>query len=530
MSTPDAQLLRDGTRRTGLAGRLDQIGSRWSWTAMLWLWLIYAMNANMRSWIQVVQPAIVNEFGVSPTTIGWFSGGLTILLGVAALPISAWSDKGGHGWERKFRHLPIVAVYLAFSVLTGVHALTVGLLAVFLLQAVKNLASGGGEAIEVTAVAEWWPLERRGFAQGLHHTAFPWGTLIGGLGVAGVYSLFGAENWRVVWLTLPLLAVPIFALYWRFATAGQLRPVRRRHPRAGAHPAAGPPERRHVVAEPGAVGRALRNPNVMIPSLSAGLANVGYMGLSFWLPLYLAFVADYPLAKVAALSVVFTITGGMGQIVWGFVSDRFGRKYTLVFLFLWLAVSFSLFRFAGAGLAALIVIQLITGVAINGVYPVLYAITSDSSEPGSIAIGNGLNMAGMLVGGFGAIVMGQLIQLGGGYRAIRGFDLGLNFISGGQPADRPAAPALHPRDDRLDVLPRQGARLPGAVPARRAALSEVVRRAGQPAASMTCGCSAERCWKDRMRGFTMTPSRISMARRIVSSASHASGPADTIGR
>ncbi|SDV04776.1 Predicted arabinose efflux permease, MFS family [Microlunatus sagamiharensis] len=429
MTTPDAQLLRGRRRPGGLGGRFRRIGSRWSWTAMLWLWLLYGMNANMRSWIQTVQPAIVEEFGVGPTTIGWFSGGLTILLGVAALPISAWSDKGGHGWERKFRHLPVVAVYLAFSVLTGVHALTVGLLAVFLLQAVKNLASGGGEAIEVTAVAEWWPLERRGFAQGLHHTAFPWGTLIGGLGVAGVYSLFGSENWRVVWLTLPLLAIPIFALYWRFATQENYDRFVADTRARGLTPPLGQ-QSADVPAAPGAVGRALRNPNVVIPSLSAGLANVGYMGLSFWLPLYLAFVADYPLAQVAALSVVFTITGGVGQIVWGFVSDRFGRKYTLVFLFLWLAVSFSLFRFVGSGLAALIVIQLITGVAINGVYPVLYAITSDSSEPGSIAIGNGLNMAGMLVGGFGAIVMGQLIQLGGGYQEVRGFNLGLNFIAG----------------------------------------------------------------------------------------------------
>ena len=39
-------------------------------------------------------------------------------------------------------------------------------------------------------------------------------------------------------------------------------------------------------------------------------------------------------------------------------------------------------------------------------------------------------MAGMLVGGFGAIVMGQLIELGGGYQEVRGFNLGLNFIAG----------------------------------------------------------------------------------------------------
>ncbi|MBO0848727.1 MAG: hypothetical protein J2P20_04645, partial [Pseudonocardia sp.] len=34
-----------------------RIGGPQSWLAMLWLWLIYAMNANMRNWIQVVQPA-----------------------------------------------------------------------------------------------------------------------------------------------------------------------------------------------------------------------------------------------------------------------------------------------------------------------------------------------------------------------------------------------------------------------------------------------------------------------------------------
>jgi MFS family permease len=411
--------------------RLGTLGSRWSWQAMLWLWLVYAMNANMRSWIQTVQPAIVEEFNVSPTTIGWFSGGLTILLGVAALPISTWSDRGGHGWERKYRHLPVVAIYLVFSLLSGVNVLTVSLGAIFLIQAVKNLASGGGEAIEVTAVAEWWPLERRGFAQGLHHTAFPWGTLLGGLGVAGIYTVYGSQNWRYVFLILPLLVIPFFALYWRFATAkNYARFVDDTVSRGMTPPLGAESEAEQLKAEPGAVGRALRNPNVMICSLATGLANVGYMGISFWLPLYLAFVAKYPLAQVAAYSVLFTITGGLGQILWGFVSDRFGRKYTLVVLFSWLTAGFLLFQFVGTSFAVLFAVQLFTGLAINGVYPVLYAMTSDSSEPGAIAIGNGLNMSGMLVGGFGAIIMGALISLGGGYGSTSGFLYGLYFIAG----------------------------------------------------------------------------------------------------
>ena len=427
----DASTQAGTVRRRGLLGVLSGLGGPVSWQAMLWLWLVYAMNANMRAWIQTVQPAIVREFDVSPTTIGLFSGVLTILLGVAAIPVSLWSDKGGHGWERKHRHLPVVAVMLVFSVLTGVGALTTTFAAIFVFQAVKNLASGGAEAIAVTSVAEWWPLERRGFAQGLHHTAFPWGTLLGGVGASVVLSVFGPQGWRYVFLILPLLVIPFFALYWRFARHASYQrfvdDTARRSLTAPLGDAAGAEE---LAAAPGAVGRALRNPNVLLCGLSTGLANVGFMGLTFWLPLYLSFVADYPLAQVAVYSVLFAVTGGVGQILWGWVSDRFGRKYTLVLLFTWLAVSFTLYQFVGTSLAVLVVVQLTTGLAINGVYPVMYALTSDSSERGAIAVGNGINMAGMLVGGLGAIIMGYLIGVGGGYSSTTGFLYGLYFIAG----------------------------------------------------------------------------------------------------
>ena len=48
--------------------------------------------------------------------------------------------------------------------------------------------------------------------------------------------------------------------------------------------------------------------------------------------------------------------------------------------------------------------------------------------------------------------------------------------------------------------------------------------------STSCGYSGERFWNDRIFGFRITPSRISIARRIVSSASQPSGPAITMGR
>lgn len=424
---------------TGITGATGQeattfftrIGSRWSWMAMACLWSIYAMNTNMRQWVQILQPSLVEDFHLSPSAIGLYSGVLTMALGVSAIGLSPWVDRGGHGWARKYRHLPIVLCYLAFSVLTGIGALTSTFAAVFAFQLIKNFGSGIGEAVEVTAVAEWWPLERRGFAQGLHHTAFPWGSLIGGLMISLVFTLFGNHSWRLVFLLLPWVVLIPLALFWRFSTARNYALfVADTRARGLTPPLVDTADGATLHAAPGAFGRSLRNPNVLVAALASGLANFGYYGITFWLPLYLAFVAHYSLAKVAALSVLFTITGGLGQIVWGSISDRLGRKFSLILMFLWLTVAFLLFRYAGVSVGALVAVQLFAGMATNGVYPVLYALSSDSSERGAVAIANGLNMGGLILGGFGTVVVGAIIQWGGGFSSPTGFAVALYFLAG----------------------------------------------------------------------------------------------------
>lgn len=396
----------------------------------MWLWLIFAMNTNMRTWIQVVQPAIVEEYRLSATVSGLFSGILLMAVGVGGIAISPWVSGGGSGWARKYRHLPVAGIYLLFSILTGFAPLTVFFGAILVFQVIKSLASGGGEASEVTAVAEWWPAERRGFVQGLHHTAYPWGTLFGGLGVSLIYTVFGSENWRYVFLLLPLPLLPILVGYWRWSNASNYQKFVEDTQRRGLTlPVTVDHASAPVRAPRGAFARALRNPNVAISALCAGIANMGYQGLSFWLPMYLTFVANYPLAEVATYSVLFTVTGGLGQIAWGAISDRFGRKPSLVVMFLWLALAFVLFQFSGISIVALVAIQLFAGMATNGVYPVLYALASDSSEPGATAIGNGLNIGGLILGGCGPLIVGWLISAGGGYASSSGFLVSLYFLA-----------------------------------------------------------------------------------------------------
>jgi len=410
---------------------LGKVGpiNRYSWIAMTLLWLLLAMNDNMRYWTTgVLQPSIIGEFKVGPELIGLFAGAMTVAQGLLALPLTIWSDRAGHGWARKYRYMIILAAYTLFTLLTGISILTTTFAAFFVFQALNKVFSGAGEAIEVTAVAEWWPIEKRGFAVGLHHTAVPWGTFLGGLAVAGVFTLFGPEQWRLTLLIPVILIVPIALVFWKFSTRERYEKFEQAVIAAGQTPPL--LEGGKVKAAPGAFGRALKNPNLMVTPVLAGLALAVYTGISLWLPLYLAFVARYSLAETAAYGVLFTLTGGIGQIIWGGVSDRIGRKPTLVITFLWVAIGVLMLQFVGGNLLWLILVQLFLGLATNGIYPVLYALSSDSSEPGAIGLGNGLNMTGQMIGGIGPIVIGMLIAAGGGFSAVAGFQWSLYFMAG----------------------------------------------------------------------------------------------------
>jgi MFS family permease len=252
---------------------------------------------------------------------------------------------------------------------------------------------------------------------------------LGGFAVAGILGAFGSENWRYVFLTLPLLTIPVLALYWYISNprfySGFVEETRE----ASALTVPEVADHTTEPAPPGALGRTLRNSNVVITAICSGLGLAIYTGLNFWLPLYLGFVAKYDFAAVAAYAVIFTITGGIGQILWGGVSDKLGRKYTLIICFVWLAIGMFLLQYTAISLGWLIVVQLFVGLATNGIYPVLYAFSSDSSERGAIAIGNGLQMVGQGIGGLSPLVIGGLIALGGGFNSATGYNYALYFMS-----------------------------------------------------------------------------------------------------
>ncbi|OUL99500.1 MFS transporter [Variovorax sp. JS1663] len=411
-----------GTKRSGVA--------RQSWIALALLWVIYALDANSRQMFFMVLPSITQEFGTDAATMGLYATMITMATALIAIPAMVWADRGGHGWRRKYRHLPIVIGYTIFTFFTGINAWTgtIGLLV--LMQVLSHAFGGAGEAIEVTSLSEWWSRERRGFALGVHHTGYPWGTLIGGLAVSALLGVYGPDQWRLAFLLFPIPMFIAFLIYWRYCSEKNYKALEQHVAAAGETPPSADFAGHGNGAPKGSLLVALKNPNILVIAIVSLLAIVGYFGISFWLPQYLAFVAKYNFAEAAAYSVLFTITGGLGQIGWGWLSDRIGRKLCLMILFVWLAVALLLFKYTYVSLAALVAIQLFAGLALNAPYTLVYAIAFDSTKPGTSGIAGAIINVGIYLGGFGPFVIGALIGAKGGFGVVEGYNDALYFISG----------------------------------------------------------------------------------------------------
>ncbi|QIZ37719.1 nitrate/nitrite transporter [Saccharopolyspora sp. ASAGF58] len=395
--------------------------------SLVLLWLIYGLDSISRQMIYMVLPAITTEFNLTPTSAGLMTTLITLSTAAICVPVMVWADKGGHGWRRKYRHLPIVIGYTLFTFLTGFNVLTASLAVLVLMQVLSHAIGGAGEAIEVASAGEWWSKQRRGMALGIHHTGYPWGTLVGGFAVSAVLAAYGPENWRVAFLYFPIPVVVVFTIYWWFANKRRYDTVVESVEAVGH---AKPLEAEAVDADSIKPAQAVRNPNIGVIALIAMMSIVGYFGLSFWLPQYLAFVAHYNYAEVAAYSVLFTITGGIGQIVWGAISDRIGRKLSLMIVLGWIAVGIVLFQFADTSLGAVIGIQLFVGFALNAPYTLVYAIAFDSAGKGSTGVASSIVNVGIYLGGFSPYLVGALIALGGGFSSPTGYNIALYFLAG----------------------------------------------------------------------------------------------------
>lgn len=404
--------------KTGLFKSLGSI-HRYSWISLLVCWVIWIINAYDREIILRLGPSISESFDLSPDTWGIIASLIMLSLAIMPIPGSALSDKYGGGEKRAKFQVPLVIGMAVLSFISGLKLISSNIVLFLALRFGVNLGAGWGEPVGVSNTAEWWPKEKRGFALGAHHTGYPIGSLLSGVMAAAVLSWFGADGWSYAFFLAVFIAVPVMIFWSKYSTKDKIVALYQDFDAKGlTRPDA--IENLEGRAK-GLLRKTVMTPAITITAVTTMLTQIVYMGVNTVLPPYLYNIVGLSLAESAGLSVVFALTGIFGQIIWPSLSDKIGRKPTIIICGIWMSVSVAALYFATTSLLVVIV-QLIFGLVANAVWPIYYAAASDSAPDGGTSTANGVITTAMFIGGgIAPVLIGRLVTLGGGWEASAGY-------------------------------------------------------------------------------------------------------------
>ena len=367
-----------------------------SWGILTITSLAILMTSVDAGILSAVLPSIQQEFGFTTSELGlvnsvFFAGTL-----IGALAFGLVSDRIGSGYRRSWTW----AVAMTIGVLGGVltYGMGTSVAAFLVLRGVMGFSRGGSEPTNVALVGEWWPKEHRGFAVGVHHTGFPLGQFATGALVAGVLAFAG---WREVFLLVPLIGVPIIIAQ---LVLGRKRNQQKVFDWIDGNGKTRPTPELSVRASGSALVPfkvALASSNVRWAVLLIFLFEWVETGASTFLTTNLV---DLGLSnsRAALIAGATGLTGWIGQIVWGTLSDRSGRKRSLNWLvYGWVIAMAALTLLSGAFTGWLIL--LFWGLFRNAPFPVVYALLMDSVAKAAgtamgLVIGVAFGLSGILVG------------------------------------------------------------------------------------------------------------------------------------
>ena len=350
-----------------------------------------------RAILPTVLPAILKDFNLSPTSGGFLISLSFVGTAVGAIALGALGDSLGRGPRRAWTWGVAVLVAVVAAVATA-FTRTLGLFAFW--RVIMGMGTGGMEPVNVAMVGEWWQKEDRGFAVGTHHTGFPFGQFLGPVLIGAVLA---AATWREAFLFIPLIAIPIVLIQALIARKNNLKKINDWIREHRMTPSLEESEVRAQQFESpvGKITEAFSHRNVVLSVAMIFLFLWAETGVVSFLTLQLTRDVGLSLASAAVVSGASGITGWIGQIVWGTVSDHAGRKFSLNILAVGWAVTVLAMIFISSGTLAWIIL-LGWGLFRNAPFPVAYALVLDS-VPNSASSGMGL-MIGIALGVSGFVV------------------------------------------------------------------------------------------------------------------------------
>jgi MFS family permease len=343
---------------------------------------IHAQSALM----PLVYPIVIVQFGLNAADIGTFIAITTAVGGTMQL---------AYGFLTRYIARP--ALLAGGQLLFGA-SLVVGGFSQSVAQllgaiSVARIGASPQHPVGNALLSDLYPAERRGFAISAHISGGNVGTILVPF-VGGALLL--AVGWQA---TLALFGIPALVIGLLLVLF-----VREDHAAYRERARASGSVRSHLRA---VVGR--RDLRLI---LGASLVAAGGRGLDIVAPfmvLYLAGPLGFDDATVGLLYALLLVGAVVGPILAGMISDRIGRRRTLVAYYLLSAVGITAFTIAGANLLVLVPLLLPFGTAVFSESPVLQAYLADraTGPMRDVAFAVYFTFA-FGIGAFWALVIGQV--------------------------------------------------------------------------------------------------------------------------
>ncbi len=368
--------------------------------------LIVSVDAQI---LPTILPAILTQFHLSPTEGGWLNSLFFLGSVGGAVFFGIWSDLAGSGHRRGPTWILAYLIAVIGGFLTWLFSAS--FLIFQLLRVVMGFSRGGSEPTNVALISDWWQKENRGFAVGVHHTGFPFGQFLGPALMAIVLSFAG---WPTVYLLIPLIGVPIIIAQLLIGTRRNEERVHEWIEGQGLTRPFGAETTTRMFKNPlEVVKTAISHRNTALSIAIIFLYLWAEIGIFSFMTLYLTKEVHLSLSVAAVVSGASGLTGWFGQVVWGTISDRIGRRPVLAVLAVGWTVSTLLLMKISSEATGWILL-LFWGLFRNAPYPVAYAMLIDSIGEASgagmgLMIGIAFGICGLIV----APVAGFFIQTWG---------------------------------------------------------------------------------------------------------------------
>ena len=268
-------------------------------------WLFDGFDVMIYS---MVLTALLADFGISKTT-GGVLGSLTLLASAGGgVLFGMIADRYG-------RRTGLISSVLTYSLFTAACGLAQTVWQLAVCRFVLGLGMGGAWTTGAALVSETWPDRHRGKAVGLMQSAWAVGY---GSAAALAAIVLPRYGWRAMFF---IGALPALAAVWmhRGLNESAMWTDARTHSRASLGLIFSPAYRRVTLA---------------LVALSF-CTLYAYWAFNFWVPAYLTLPVEQrgvglDTGEVAGLLVVMNVGGWLGYVLYGYVSDRIGRRRSFV--------------------------------------------------------------------------------------------------------------------------------------------------------------------------------------------------------